>query len=612
MAPIRIPCLLLASFLLGFLTVAVFQPAAAVENPTENNQRLEQRILSLIEQLGHDDFNRREFAQRKLRQLGLAAYDAVHRAQQHDDIEIAKRAGYLVRSMRIQWSQVDDPAVIRRILVGYGDKSPDERRNRMEELAKQDQGQLVLCRMVRYESTPPLSKYAALLIIQQGAPGDESQAAVLATKLRDAVKRSAQVAASWVHVQARTLEDPESALDEWEQICHQEETTLTQFPRETTREITRDLLRQYATLLDDIDRQEQSLAVLRRTINLLDGTSKQLQEMVDWLVENEVWSLVQDVAERFPSEFSRNPPLIYRLAESYLKEGDLEQANEVAARARAVAPENTRAHTLMAIQLQGQNLIPWSTEEFRLVIKTADLKSQDSLYARFLLSEMLHDQEQEAEAAEVLKGAVEAVKDERIERQVEQVFGRTPGGIESRRLFFLSLARKQEKMFDEQRKLLEQAIESDPSDGDVLIAMYRFTPAEDAFKKRVQTLIEAAIEHHRVEIELYKNAYRVSGDAEKETAKRKLAGANNQFAWLVANTIGDYKEAVRCSLESLRLRPGSSSYLDTLGHCYYATGNYAEAVKAQQQAVNDEPGSQQMRRMLKVFQDALARSKKEK
>ena len=69
--------------------------------------------------------------------------------------------------------------------------------------------------------------------------------------------------------------------------------------------------------------------------------------------------------------------------------------------------------------------------------------------------------------------------------------------------------------------------------------------------------------------------------------RRKLAGANNQLAWLVSNTVGDYAEAVRCSVRSLELRPDSPGYLDTLGHCYYAVGNFAEAVQAQQQAVSD-------------------------
>lgn len=605
----RTPHFLLASCSLGLLLLAPVQISLAQQKPGASDQPLEQRIASLIGQLGDDDFNRREFAQRRLRQLGLVAYDAVHRAQQHDDIEVAKRAHYLVHSMRIPWSRVDDPATIRRILVGYGERSLEERRNRMEQLAKLEQGQLALCRMVRYESNPPLSKYAALLIMQQERPADESQAARLATSLRDAVRQSARVAASWLRIHAQTLEDPESALDEWQQVCHQEETTLTQFPQQTTREITRDLLRHHAQLLEDIDRREESLAVLRRTINLLDGTRGQLLEMVAWLAEKKFWSLVQDVAERFPGEFSKYPDLVYYLAESHLEEGNPKLGDQVAARARAIDPDNTRAHTLMALQLQRRNLIPWSIEEYRLVLEKSDLKSQDNLYARFLLSEILHDRGDEVDAASVLEGALEAVNDERTEQQVEQVFGRTPGSIRSRRLFFLAQARLREQMFGEQKKLLEEAIKSDPNDGDVLIAMYRFKQGDDAFKNRTGELIEASVEHHRVAIELYENTYHNSGDpTEQETAKRKLAGANNQLAWLVCNTVGDFKEALRCSLRSLELRPGSSSYLDTLGHCYYALGDYGKAVESQQQAVDGDPSSHQMLRMLKVFKDALAAS----
>ncbi|MFP6750640.1 MAG: tetratricopeptide repeat protein [Pirellulaceae bacterium] len=613
MAPTRTPGSLLASCSVWLFLLVLAQASLAQQKPADKDQPLEQRIASLIEQLGDDNFNQREFAQRQLRLLGLQAYDAVHRAQQHDDIEIAKRAHYLVRSMRIQWSHVDDPAPVRRILVGYGKKSPEERRNRMEQLVKLEQGRLILCRMVRYETSAPLSKYAALLIMRQGSTSDDPQTAMLAASLRDAVHQSARVAASWIRAHAKTLEDPESALGGWQQICHQEETTLTLFPQQTTREITRDLLRHHAQLLHDIDHQEESMAVLRRTINLLDGTRGQLLEMVAWLGEKKFWSLIQDVADRFPGEFSKYADLAYFLAESHLEEGNKEKADQAAARARAIDPDNTRVHTLMALQLQRRNLIPWAIEEYRLVLEKADLKSQDSLYARFLLSEVLHDLGSEVEAAAVLDGAVEAVSDERTERQVEQIFGRTRAGIRSRQLYFLAQAKLQEQMLDEQKNLLEQAIESDPSDGDVLIAMYRFKNADEAYKKRTRTLIEATVEHHRVEIELYDNTFHNSGDpTEQETARRKLAGANNQLAWLVCNTVGDYKEALRSSLRSLELRPGSSSYLDTLGHCYYAVGDYEKAVESQQQAVDGEPSSQQMLRMLKVFKDALEASQKEK
>ena len=87
--------------------------------------------------------------------------------------------------------------------------------------------------------------------------------------------------------------------------------------------------------------------------------------------------------------------------------------------------------------------------------------------------------------------------------------------------------------------------------------------------------------------------------------RRKLASANNQLAWLVANTRGDFDEAVRCSHRSLELRPGSAGYLDTLAHCYYAKRDYKNAVKHQLEAVQGEPHSAQMQRQLKLFQKSL-------
>ena len=67
----RTPYFLLASCSLGLLLLAPVQTSLAQQKPGASDQPLEQRIASLIEQLGDDDFSRREFAQRQLRQLGL-------------------------------------------------------------------------------------------------------------------------------------------------------------------------------------------------------------------------------------------------------------------------------------------------------------------------------------------------------------------------------------------------------------------------------------------------------------------------------------------------------------------------------------------------------------
>jgi tetratricopeptide (TPR) repeat protein len=91
----------------------------------------------------------------------------------------------------------------------------------------------------------------------------------------------------------------------------------------------------------------------------------------------------------------------------------------------------------------------------------------------------------------------------------------------------------------------------------------------------------------------------------------ELATASNQMAWLIANTTGDYDEAVQASHRSLELRPDTAAYYDTLGRCYFAKGDLPNAIKYQKQALRLEPHSGQMHRQLEKFEKALAASKKE-
>ncbi len=93
-------------------------------------------------------------------------------------------------------------------------------------------------------------------------------------------------------------------------------------------------------------------------------------------------------------------------------------------------------------------------------------------------------------------------------------------------------------------------------------------------------------------------------------ASFQLALSNNQLAWLIANTEGDFDEAIRCSAKSLVLQPNRSGFLDTLGRCYYAKGDYENAVKYQSQAVALEPHSPLIVTQLALFQQALAQQEK--
>jgi tetratricopeptide (TPR) repeat protein len=89
--------------------------------------------------------------------------------------------------------------------------------------------------------------------------------------------------------------------------------------------------------------------------------------------------------------------------------------------------------------------------------------------------------------------------------------------------------------------------------------------------------------------------------------------AYNQWAWLVSNTEGDYQKAIQYSQKSLELNTSgesaAASYLDTLGRCYYAAGDYENAVKHQRQAIEKVSHQKVMHRQLQLFEKALAEKK---
>ena len=608
----------LSWILLGVLWLGL-QGAPAVTQAQGAGARQPQadKISRLIEQLGAEQYVARVRAQNALAELGLQAFDALHQAQFHDDIEIAKTAKYLVRSMKISWAIETDPADVRQILKGYAAASPPERRNRMERLSHLEnlEGVPALCRLVRYESSSRLSKRAALLIITSKASKDltDDKRASLAQVVTNEVGASQRPAAEWLRSFAATLQDPASALARWDEHTQKEQSTLAQFPNRSSREIARDLFRWQAALLDSLGRKEQALAIVRRTLSLLDGTQAQLMEMVDWLMERQAWALVEELSNKFVSEFSKNGLLLYRLAESQLKTEQSERAEETAKRALALEQDDVTTHIEAAYTLRDRGLMPWSIREFQHVMRISKPGTGANLYCRLLVSEILHDGDRDLEAAQALQGVVDVMDRPEVTRILTERWKRDPDAIKSRMNYFYAL---HETRADQQkaRQRLEIAIKTDPHDPDVLIAMYRHPTTDAAWKKRTRKLIEDATAQLRADRKKYRRALKQAADkSSRDQARSRLAHADNQMAWLISNTFGDFDEALECSHESLELRPGTSAYLDTLGRCYYANGDFKNAVKYQAQAVKLEPHSAQIRRQLRTFQKALqAEQKKSK
>ena len=122
-------------------------------------------------------------------------------------------------------------------------------------------------------------------------------------------------------------------------------------------------------------------------------------------------------------------------------------------------------------------------------------------------------------------------------------------------------------------------------------------------KKRVTETIETFAEDLRIARAQAKTNF---DDLESQQVVAQL---ENQYAWLVGNTIGDIDEAIRASEHSVQIYQGDGGFLDTLGRCYYRKGDLESALKYQRQAVKASPHEMQIQRQLALFElEAAKRS----
>ena len=217
----------------------------------------------------------------------------------------------------------------------------------------------------------------------------------------------------------------------------------------------------------------------------------------------------------------------------------------------------------------------------------------------------MHDHERHKEAADTLDPVVKAVQGE---SNTGQLYARlreyykelpTPDAIAARFHFYRAEQFQAEKDLNRARGELDLAINFDPTDADVLISMYRIPEADQKWRDSVRRRIGQLTDQFQQEID----------------QDPSDSSPYNQWAWLVSNTEGDFQKAIRYSHRSLELNAngesGEASFLDTLARCYYAAGDYENAVKYERQALERMNYMQVMQRQMKLFEDALAKKKAE-
>lgn len=607
---------LLGVFLAALLVLGSAASAPAAEDAARETA---QRIESLVAQLGDEEFFVRERAQEELTRIGFEAFDALAEAETHVDIEIASRAKYLLKLMRIDWTRETDPPEVKRLLKDYETLDDRVRFERMKELAQlpDDAGLSALCRLVRFEKSTVLSKLAAVQVIQKSIPTG-ADPRERGKRIEDALSRSPRPAAQWLRVYAAVEDDAGQAIQRWSALTQAEEKVLAESPEQSQNEILLAMLRHQVKLLEAGDRQDEALAAMRKMIPLARGDSESLTRLVEWLVERQAWSIIDELAERFGDRFSQDPLLLYTLAQARAVQGKTDLAEEAATRARAINASNLSLHRIIAFMLRYRGMIEWSKQEYQFVIDSGQPQEANTIASRWLLAELLHDQEDELAAAQQLEAAAAAMELNIKNNRPEQNSERDPAAILARMHYFYGNHFGTVGDKAKQLEHLEQGIKHDPLDADVLIALYRLPEQTAERRRKTLDMIQTAAAEFRRQVE----------EAAEESAK---ATACNQFAWLVGNTEGDQAEALRLSQLSVQLQEemeefedeGANAlrrelaaiernsriagYLDTLGRCFYASGDLANAVKHQSRAVDLDPHSGQMRRQLELFQAELAK-----
>jgi tetratricopeptide (TPR) repeat protein len=580
--------------------------ASASSSPSGENAT-KQRIEKLVRQLGNPLYSERRAAAAELRQIGPEAFDLLHAATNDVDPEVAASAHYLLQQVTVRWVRNDDSPAVRTLLRDFGSQAENWRTARIAELAKlpNGEGAAGLCRVARYDQSPLVSRTAALAIIQpskRSPATSQLDSEIVALELGESTRESAV----WIRRYLAQLRDPAASADYWEKLVEQETTRLQQNAEDTSAEIVLGLLWNLSEIYRQVDQQQPLLNTLDRMLTLNDDSAQQVgAELVEWLLKHKNFNVLDEFLTKNQTSFEQNKRLLYYAAMARAQQKKTELAEQLAEKAALMDPQTGLESFIAAKDLEEHSQFEWAVREYRSTIDDQQIASHESILSRVYLASLLYDYEKFDEAADVLEPLVKAVQGE---GRVGQLYAELlryyrdrltlpeADTLAARFHFYRALQHREAADPQRQRQELELAIKFDPTDADVLIAMFHASKDDASWRAAVVKRIEELCRQFQVVIN------------ENPTDPTSY----NQWAWLVGNTQGDFQQAIRYSHRSLELIPpgtgnsSQASFLDTLGRCYYAAGDYENALKYQRQAIEKLDYLQVMHRQLALFERTLA------
>ena len=430
--------------------------------------------------------------------MGFEAFDALSAATTDEDLEIASRAKYLLRLMRVEWTLPGDSAEVKKCLRDYEYQDAAAREKAMQALAELPRGEGVaaLCRLVRFEKSPLLSKTAALALLSRRSAAAPPRPAAIKTvhKTLLGCKRSGAV---WLLAWTQLGAEPAAVMSQWTKLVDDEQELLRRTPSETSPEIVAGLIRFQVAWLKKLGNTDAAMTAIRRLVEQENGDPETLAELTTWLIDQKAWKAVDELAKRFAPRFADEPYLLYLLAEAYAEQGAKDRAEQTAGRALGLFPgkqqEPLLQHFSTAQKLRDRGLFAWSRREFEHVIAKGGDAGELSMYGRTVMAEMLHDQGQDLDAATTLEKLVKLIDSHRL--PPARLYGRDPKEIRSRAYYFFACHWEANHNAAKQRAYLDKGLAADPEDVNVLIACYRLPGQPPAFRARFPTSLRRPRRH---------------------------------------------------------------------------------------------------------------------
>ncbi len=613
----------------------------------------DERIAELIEQLGHPSYRKRQEAEWSLQQMGISAFEQLLNATRSPEysIEIANAARYLIRSQKVVWYLDSDSFQVQNYLKDYDRLEPNQRIARIKLLTEHggNDSILALCRLVRYERTDLLSKAAGVHLLEL-LSRKQSFETTLMHSIDQALGSCRREAAGWLRQQLVDAEQKQADSLAWKRICEVEldvPMPSDQSLATRQRQLILDLHGSAAKWIERFGNRKTALNVAKLCIRILNESPHRVSEMTlafldDWQMPELVIALSKQYQQNFKDDFE----LGFLLAESYLKIGDKQKAEELAlntsdsinqfsdgvkvlGRMNSLNRANIIASSrkTRAWHLYNRTLFDWAEREYlrglQDLLPPPDSKNQNNATEensntlhqslepldaeiRDALSTFYWEAGRHDEARDILQPLVERLdipNETPRERVLRQLRLRTIG--EDQLLtayhYYDGLAQLDNEQYAAANAAFLKALSYNDSNPDIVIAMKELAESEQ-FRTTYEEKFTSMRENLRQEVAKFeRNRANAHSRERRNVTADQLAATCNTLAWLLSKCERDTEDAVSLAERAVALAGEEPTYLDTLARCYFSAGRFDEALANQSKAVRLQPSNRLMVAQLEEF-----------